>query len=53
MEVEEEIAEVKVPRLGTVEVWPDFSGEDVVPDDVQRNDGELLVEESVSGHLRE
>ena len=40
-----------MPGFRAVEVWSSFAGEDVVPDDVEGDDNEFLIEESIDGDL--
>ena len=49
VEVEEEVLEVEGPRLGAIEVGAARGGEDVVLDDVPRDDLDLFVKEGVDG----
>ena len=49
VEIQQEVSEVEGPWLGAVEVGAAGVGEDVVLDDVPRDDFKLSVKESVDG----
>ncbi len=51
VEVEEEVLEVEVPRLSAVQVGAASGGEDVVLDDVPRDNLDLFVEKGVDGRV--
>jgi hypothetical protein len=51
VEVQEEVPEVEGPRLGAVQIGAAGLGEDVVLDNVPRDDLKLFVEKSVDGRV--
>jgi hypothetical protein len=51
VEVQEEVPEVEGPRLSAVQVGAAGFGEDVVLDNVPRDDLKLFVEKSVDGRV--